>query len=494
MISSTATTLPLGLRVTSRATHSSTREGLSSVYDSLRSSLDVAYQQALAFLEGLPARSVASEKTYAELCELLDTPDCERPSDPASVIAELAAVADQGVVASAGGRYFGFVIGGSVPAAAAADWLTTIWDQNAMNATSSPFAAAVEAVAMKWLIELLHLPPHVSAGFVTGGQMANFTGLAAARHHVLSQVGWDVERRGLAGAPEVKVVVGGERHATIDRAVRYLGLGLDAIREVPVDRQGRMDAGALADLLDQIDGPTIVCAQAGNVNSGAFDPLDEICDVAARHNSWVHVDGAIGLWALASDEYRPLLRGYERADSWATDGHKLLNVPYDIGLIFCAHPDAHTASMRLRDLPYIARGTERSGSDWAPEMSRRARGVPIYAALRSLGCSGVADIVDRSCVLARRFADRLSAEEDIEVLNDVVFNQVLVRILDPGGDHDSRTRAVVTKIQQDGTCWMGGTVWQGRAAIRISVANWSTTTEDVDRSVDAIVRAAKADR
>lgn len=456
-----------------------------------RSSLDVAYQQALAFLEGLPARTVASEKTYAELCGLLDTPDRETPSDPATVVAKLAAVADQGVVASAGGRYFGFVIGGSVPAAVAADWLTTIWDQNAMNATSSPFAAAVETVALKWLIELLHLPAHVSAGCVTGGQMANFTGLAAARHHVLGQAGWDVERRGLAGAPEVKVIVGGERHATIDRAVRYLGLGLDSVRVVPADRQGRMNVSALAELLDRLDGPTIVCAQEGNVNSGAFDPLEEICDAAARHDAWVHVDGAIGLWALASAEYRSLLRGYERADSWAADGHKLLNVPYDSGLIFCSHPDSHMASMRLQDLPYITRGAERSGSDWSPEMSRRARGVPIYAAVRSLGYSGIADIVDRCCALARRFADRLSAEEGIEVLNDVVFNQVLVRILDPDGDHDGRTRAVVAKIQQDGTCWMGGTVWQGRAAIRISVANWSTTTEDVDRSVDAIVRAAR---
>jgi glutamate/tyrosine decarboxylase-like PLP-dependent enzyme len=456
---------------------------------SYRPVLDVAFDYALQFLDSLPERRAFPEMPYAELRELLGTRGAGESVDASQVIAELAQVADRGVVASPGGRYFGFVIGGSVPAALAADWLTATWDQNAAGFAASPFASAIEEVTMKWIIELLGLPPHVSCGFVTGGQMANVTGLAAARHHVLARAGWDVERQGLVGTPAIRVLVGAERHLSIDQALRFLGIGTDAIVEVGVDSQGRMDPSALREALAGWDGPAIVCAQAGNINSGSVDPLDAICDVAAGSDAWMHVDGAIGLWAVTSERYRPLLRGLERADSWATDAHKWLNVPYDSGLVFCAHPDAHKAAMSI-DAPYIVRGPERPGADWTPEWSRRARAVPIYAAIRSLGRAGIVGIVERCCAHAQRFAAALSAAEGVEVLNDVVLNQVVVRFPDPDGDHDARTRAVIAKVQDDGVCWLGGTVWQGRAAMRISVTNWSTTDDDVERSIGAILRAA----
>ena len=392
-------------------------------------------------------------------------------------------------MATPGGRFFGFVIGGSLPAALAADWLASAWDQNAGLYVAAPAASVVEEVCGAWLSELFGLPEGISFGLVTGGQMANFTALAAARHHVLERAGWDVEADGLLGAPRVRVLVGEERHVTIDRALRFLGLGTSSLRPVPADEQGRMRPDALRSALAESSGPTIVCAQAGNVNTGAFDPLDAICDAAG--DAWVHVDGAFGMWAAASPSLRHLVRGIERADSWATDAHKWLNVPYDSGLAFCAHPDVHRAAMGTQAsyLVYSEAG-ERDQLDWNPEASRRARGFPIYAAIRSLGRSGVADLIDRCCAHARRFAEALAREPGVEVLADVVLNQVLVRFLDPGGDHDARTRAVVEAVQQDGTCWLGGTTWQGKAAMRISVSNWSTTTEDVDRSVAAILRAA----
>jgi glutamate/tyrosine decarboxylase-like PLP-dependent enzyme len=348
----------------------------------------------------------------------------------------------------------------------------------------------VEEVCGAWLSELFGLPEGISFGLVTGGQMANFTALAAARHHVLERAGWDVEADGLLGAPRVRVLAGEERHVTIDRALRFLGLGTSSLRPVPADEQGRMRPDALRSALAESSEPTIVCAQAGNVNTGAFDPLDDICDAAG--DAWVHVDGAFGMWAAASPSLRHLVRGIELADSWATDAHKWLNVPYDSGLAFCAHPGVHRAAMGTQAsyLVYSQAG-ERDQLDWNPEASRRARGFPIYAAIRSLGRSGVADLVDRCCAHARRFAEALAREPGVEVLADVVLNQVLVRFVDPGGDHDGRTRAVVEAVQEDGTCWLGGTTWQGKAAMRISVSNWSTTTEDVDRSVAAILRAAR---
>jgi glutamate/tyrosine decarboxylase-like PLP-dependent enzyme len=457
----------------------------------LRPLLNDAATYATEFLERLPERIVAPTATAEELRKELGGPLPDGPRQPQLVVAELARSAEQGLMATPGGRFFGFVIGGSLPAALAADWLTSAWDQNAGLYAAAPAASVVEEVCGAWLIELFGLPPQVSYGLVTGCQMANFTALAAARHSVLEAADWDVEIDGLVGAPPIRVIVGEERHVTIDRALRFLGLGTTNLRTVPADAQGRMRADALRDALSESSGPTIVCAQAGNVNTGAVDPLRSICAAAQEAGAWVHIDGAFGMWAAASPSLRHLVEGMEDADSWATDAHKWLNVPYDSGLVFCAHPAAHQAAMSSHASYLVhSEGRERDEMDWNPEFSRRARGFPVYAALRSLGRSGVADLVDRCCAHARSFAEALGQEPGVEVLNDVVLNQVLVRFLDSGGDHDARTRAVVKAVQEDGTCWLGGTTWQGKAAMRISVSNWSTTAEDVDRSVEAILRAA----
>jgi glutamate/tyrosine decarboxylase-like PLP-dependent enzyme len=451
--------------------------------------LGEAFDQALAYLEGLPGRPVPGRAGLAELRAALGGPLPERPLDPREVVAELATAAEPGVVATAGGRYFGFVVGGATPAALAADWLTSAWDQNAALYVLGPAASVVEEVAGAWLAELLGLPAGVSVGLVTGGQMANFTGLAIALRGLLDRAGWDVESDGLWGAPRVRVLAGQGRHGTIDRALRFLGAG--AVEAVDADDQGRLRPAALAAALDRGSGPAIVCAQLGNVNSGALDPVGEICQVAHACGAWVHVDGAFGMWAAASPRLRPLVAGVERADSWATDAHKWLNVPYDSGLVFCAHPEAHRAAMGTR-AGYLVhgRGDQRDSLDYNPDHSRRARGFAVYAAVRALGRQGVADLVERCCGLAGRFAERLGAADGVEVLNQVVLNQVLVRFLAADGDHDARTRRVVERTQQDGTCWMSGTTWQGKAAMRISVSNWSTDEADVDRSVAAILRRA----
>lgn len=450
--------------------------------------LDTAYQQALAYLSGLPDRPVGARASLPELRAALGGAMPEHPGDAGEVVAALAAAAEPGLVATPSGRFFGFVIGGATPAALAADWLTAAWDQNAGLYAAAPSAAVVEEVALGWLAELLGLPADVTAGFVTGGQMANFTGLAAARHEVLRRAGWDVETDGLIGAPRMRVLAGVERHDTVDRALRYLGLGTAAIVPVEVDQQGRMIVEALRRELRAGSGPVIVCAQVGNVNSGGIDPVAEICDAAHEAGGWVHVDGAFGLWAAASPRLRPLLAGVERADSWATDAHKWLNVPYDSGLVFCAHPAAHRAAMGVR-ASYLIHGTgdERDQMDYNPEFSRRARGFPVYAAIRALGRFGIAELVERGCTLARSFAEQLAAHDGVEVLAEVVLNQVLVRFLAPDGDHDAHTRRVVQLVQRDGTCWMSGTTWRGQAAMRISVSNWSTDQTDVDRSVAAIL-------
>jgi glutamate/tyrosine decarboxylase-like PLP-dependent enzyme len=459
----------------------------------LRPLLDSAAAHAAEFLEGLPERRVAPTATAEELREELGGPLPEEPLEPGRVVADLARAAEPGLMATAGGRFFGFVIGGSLPAALGADWLASAWDQNAGLYVAAPAASVAEEVCGAWLIELFGLPREVSYGFVTGCQMANFTALAAARHSVLGAVGWDVEAAGLAGAPPIQVIVGEERHVTIDRALRFLGLGTANIRPVPADTQGRMRADALGAALAESPGPTIVCTQAGNVNTGSVDPLRDICEAAHGAGAWVHVDGAFGMWAAATPGLRHLVEGIERADSWATDAHKWLNVPYDSGLVFCAHPAAHRAAMGSQASYLVqSEGGERDGLNWNPEASRRARGFPVYAAIRSLGRTGIADLVDRCCAHAQRFAEALAQEPTAEVLNEVVLNQVLVRFLDAGGDHDARTRAVVKAVQDDGTCWLGGTTWQGKAAMRISVSNWSTTTDDVDRSVEAILRAARS--
>jgi glutamate/tyrosine decarboxylase-like PLP-dependent enzyme len=453
--------------------------------------LEAAAAHATQFLRGLAERPVAARAGAEELAARLGGPLPDGPSDPAEVVAQLAKLADDGLVASAGPRYFGFVVGGSLPAALAADWLAAAWDQNAGLFVLGPAAATVEDVAAGWLTDLLGLPSTATTGFVTGGLGANFTCLAAARHHVLAAAGWDVERDGLIGAPPVEVVVGAERHVTIDIALRYLGLGSGRLRVVPTDGQGRMDAAALPGVLAACQGPTIVCAQAGNVNSGAFDPLPAICAAAHGHGAWVHVDGAFGLWAAASPALRHLVAGVEQADSVATDAHKWLNVPYDSGLAFVARPEAHLAAFaKVASYFVLGQGGERDPDAFTPEASRRARGFPVWAALRSLGRSGVAAMIERGCGQARRFADALGAAEGVEVLNEVVLNQVLVRFPDPGGDHDGRTAEVIRRVQAGGTLWLGGTSWHGMTAMRISVSNWSTTAADVDRSVAAILAAA----
>jgi glutamate/tyrosine decarboxylase-like PLP-dependent enzyme len=415
----------------------------------------------------------------------LGRPMPQKGTAAASVISELAAAADRGVVAHTGPRYFGFVIGGSMPVTTAADWLTSAWDQNSGLYATSPAASVVEEVAASWLLELLQLPRNASVGFVTGCGMANFTGLAAARHHVLRQTGWDVELDGLNGAPPINLIVGDEVHVTVLTAMRMLGLGTRSVKRVPADAQGRMIAAELRKTLAQCSGPTIVCAQAGNVNTGSFDPLLEITAAAKEKNAWVHVDGAFGLWAGVSDELKHLLAGAEAADSWATDAHKWLNVPYDSGLVMCAHPEAHRSAMTVTAAYLVQSDKERDPFEWTPEFSRRGRGFTVYAALKHLGQEGVSEMIERCCARARQMAELLGRHPDVEILNDVVLNQVLVRF----GKSDELTREVIFRVQQDGTCWLGGTTWHNMAAMRVSVSNWSTTEHDIDVSADAILRA-----
>jgi glutamate/tyrosine decarboxylase-like PLP-dependent enzyme len=450
---------------------------------------------AASWLEDLPERPVRPAASRDELLAALDSPLPDAPGDALSIFEELAKSAEPGVMATTSGRFFGFVIGGATPASIAADWLTSVWDQNSGLYVAAPSSSVVEEIVGRWLIELLGLPSDASFGLVTGGQMANFTGLAAARHHVLEARGWDVQAKGLAGGPPIRVLANETRHDTIDRALRYLGLGTDSIEPVSADDQGRMDVDALRAALATADAPTIVCAQAGNVNSGAFDLFEEVCDAAHEAGAWVHVDGAFGLWAGATPKHRHLVKGVERADSWATDAHKWLNVPYDSGIAFCAHPSSHRAAMSVHASYLIhASGGERDQMDWTPEFSRRARGFPLYAGMRALGRQGIAEMIERCCDHARRFAAILGADGEVEVLNDIVLNQTLVRFLSTDGDHDAKTRKVVELVQEDGTCWMSGTTWHGSAAMRISVSNWSTTAEDVDRSCDAILRIARSAR
>lgn len=457
----------------------------------LRALLEEVARYAASFVSSLPDRPVGTSVTLDEMRSRLDGPLPEEPTDASVVIDELSAAAEPGILGTTSGRFFGFVIGGATPASLAADWLTSTWDQNAGLYVASPAAATVEDVSGRWLLEMLGLPATASVGFVTGGQMANFTGLAAARHHVLAQAGWDVETAGLQGAPRVRVVANETRHDTIDRSLRYLGLGTAVIEPVAADDQGRMSASSLANVLGGGDGPTIVCSQAGNVNSGAFDPFEEICDIAHEAGAWVHVDGAFGLWAGVTPSKRALVAGVEQADSWATDAHKWLNVPYDSGLVFCAHPDSHRAAMSVHASYLIhAEGAQRDEMDWNPEFSRRARGFTVYAAIRAMGRSGIEEMVERCCTHAQLFAEILGDEAGVEILNDVVLNQVLVRFLSEDGDHDAKTRTVVTGVQQEGTAWMSGTTWRGDAAMRISVSNWSTTRSDVERSCEAILKIA----
>ena len=402
-----------------------------------------------------------------------------------------------GLMGMGSGRFFGFVIGGALPAAIGADWLVTAWDQNTGLFAPTPAMSVIEEIAGRWIVELLGLPAESSFAFVTGGQMANTTALAAARHHVLDARGWDVEHDGLAGSPPIRLVVGEEVHVTIPRGARLLGLGTRSQEIVAVDANGAMVAADLERVLSSgPDQPTIVCCQAGNINTGAIDPIAELADVAHAHGAWLHVDGAIGLWAAAGANRRDL-DGLEHADSWSTDAHKWLNVPYDCGITICRHPAAHRAAMTATAsyLVQAAPGTDRDPVDWNPEFSRRARGVPVYAALATSGRAGITAIVERCCAHAQRFAEALATEPGVAVLNDVVLNQVLVRFLAPSGreeDHDARTRSVIAAVQADGTCWLGGSTWRNQAVMRISVSSAATTNDDVTASLAAVIAAARA--
>jgi glutamate/tyrosine decarboxylase-like PLP-dependent enzyme len=440
---------------------------------------DVARRSA-AYLESVPGRRVSPAPESVSRLAQLGGPVPEGSSDPAEVIRLLDEIGSPATVTSTGGRYFGFVIGGALPATLAANWLAGAWDQNAAFTVMSPVAAALEEIALGWLREIIGLPAQCGAGFVTGATAANFACLAAARTALLAHAGWDVEERGLYGAPELSVVVGDEVHVSALKPLAMLGLGRSRVTRVPADEQGRMRAAALPPL----DERTIVCIQAGNVNTGAFDPAAEICEAARRVGAWVHVDGAFGLWAAAAPTRRHLFEGFLAADSWAVDCHKWLNVPYDSGLAFVREPKHLQRAMALSAAAYLQPGTSREPANYTPEASRRARGVEIWAALRSLGRSGLAEMVERSCALAARFAEGLS-RAGIRVLNDVVLNQVLVSFGDP-----AETRRVIAEVQRDGTCWCGGTEWQGHTAMRVSVSCYQTTEDDIDRSVAAIVRIA----
>jgi glutamate/tyrosine decarboxylase-like PLP-dependent enzyme len=444
--------------------------------------LDDAARRAQAYLASLPERPVAPRPEAVARLTAWDEPLPDQPQDPAETLRLLDDVGSPATMAMAGPRFFGFVIGGALPATVAAQWLATAWDQNTGLDEITPATSKLERVALGWLLDVLRLPAGSAGGFVTGATVANFTALAAARHAVLARVGWNVEAHGLQGAPPLTIVIGAEAHPTLLKALGLLGLGRERAQVVEVDRQGRMRA----DALPHLQGPAIVCMQAGNVNTGAFDPAEEIVAWARDAGAWVHVDGAFGLWAAASAELRPLVRGVSEADSWATDAHKWLNVPYDSGLAFVRDPSALGSAMAVH-ASYLPRTAARDPFDFTPELSRRARGVEVWAALRTLGRAGLAGMLERTCRHARRFAQGLEAA-GYEVLNQVVLNQVLVSFGDPAA-----TERVIAALQADGTCWCGSTVWQGRTAMRISVSCWATTDADVERSLGAMLRVAKAE-
>ncbi|HEY2636858.1 MAG TPA: pyridoxal-dependent decarboxylase, partial [Solirubrobacteraceae bacterium] len=447
-----------------------------------------AADHAVAHLASLPDRPVGARTDVAALRAALDRELPDHGVAPEQVIDDLVADAGPGLNATPGPRFFGFVIGGAQPAALAADWLVGAWDQNAALYVASPAAAVIEEVAAGWALDVLGLPPTASVGFVTGGQMANATCLAAARHAVLARAGWDVEAHGLAGAPPLDVYVGEQAHVTVFAALRLLGLGAGRAVRIAADDQGRMLPEALAAALAAGNGLAIVCAQAGEINTGAFDPLEPIVDAVAAHGAWLHVDGAFGLWAAASPRRAALVRGLERADSWVADAHKWLNVPYDSSLAIVADPAAHVAAMNAAAayLPASAGGVP-DPSSLVPELSRRARGVPVYAALRALGRAGLAELVDRCCDLAAEMAEALAASGRFRIINDVVLNQALAV---PEGIAGEDLPRLAAAIQAEGTCWIGPTVHRGTPALRVSVSNWSTTSEDIARSAAAIIAAA----
>ena len=468
--------------------------------------LEAALARASAYLDGIGERDVVARATAGGLRRALGGPLPAGPQDPVAVVNRLADAAADGTMASQGPRYFGFVVGGSLPAAVAADWLVSTWDQNAGLYVLSPLVSVAEDVAGGWVREIAGLSDEWTAGFTTGCQMANFTCLAVARHLMYERAGWDVGANGLFGAPPLDVVVSDESHYTIFNSLRYLGLGSARVHRVPTDEQGRMRADRLSALLDQLSNasetqlsnPVIVCAQAGNVNTGAFDPIDAIADACEKRGAWLHVDGAFGLWALASPSRAHLAKGIQRADSIATDAHKWLNVPYDCGIAMTRHRHGHRSAMTLQAAYIEETAAERDPHEYVAEESRRGRAVTVYAALASLGRDGLRDLVDRCCDHARRMAAAVAKHPHVRVLNDVVLNQALIRIEPEGGLPDSpeahaaadaATRAVIDAVQQGGECWLSGTTWHGMTAIRFSVSNWSTTEADIDRSAAAILEA-----
>ena len=447
-----------------------------------REALARAHEHALSWLDSVESRDVPARATAAETADRLGRELPQAPSDPAAVVDLLADAARDGLTAMSSGRFFGFVIGGTHPAGLAADWLVSAWDQNNGLRAVTPATTAVEDVAAAWLLDLLGLPPASAVGFTTGATMANFTALAAARGEMLRRAGWDVDADGLIGAPRLRVLVGEERHNTVDLGLRYLGLGRPEV--VPADSQGRMRADALAEILRSDRGrPTVVVLQAGNIHSGSFDPFPELVRLAHDVDAWVHVDGAFGLFAAASERLRHLTAGYAAADSWGTDAHKTLSVPYDCGIVIVRDRVSLTKAMSLHGDFFIQDATQGDPFDLVPEISRRARGVPVWAVLRGLGRTGVANLVDRLARHARAFADGFAAMEGAEVLNEVPYTQVCVSF-----GSDERTREVVRRVLADGTAWMSGSIWQGRAVLRISVCDWATTDEDVERSLAALER------
>lgn len=446
----------------------------------MRDILNDSAQRALAYLENIDQRKVAPDPEAVAALKELDQPLGDGPTDPHEVLAILDKYISPATLATTGGRFFGFVIGGSYPVTVAANWMAAAWDQNTGLYEPTPGTAYLEEVVLKWLLDLFELPPDSGGAFVTGATVANLCGLAAGRHVVLERAGWDIEGQGLFGAPPVTVIITDEAHPVLFKSLGLLGLGRKRVVRVPTDSQGRMRP----DQLPPISGPTLVSLQAGNVNTGSFDPFEEIIDVVHEAGGWVHVDGAFGLWAAVSPPYQHLTAGMSKADSLATDAHKYLNVPYDSGLLLVRQPEALRAAMAITAEYLPTKSEHRNPDDYTPELSRRGRGIEVWAVLKFLGKNGLARLVDETCRHARRFAERL-ADAGYEILNDVVLNQVLVSFGEP-----EKTRQVIKDIQEDGTCWMGGTEWQGHTAMRISVSSWATTDEDVEKSLDAIVRIA----
>ncbi len=455
----------------------------------MKPELKRAAELAAEYIESFDHHKVSEEVDSETLRSRLHkelTPD---GLPPLQVIDELAQDTRDGLLNSASGRFFGWVIGGGIPVSIAADWLTSAWNQNAAAYACSPSSAIIEDVVAIWLKDMLGLPQTASYAFVTGCQMAHVTALSAARHRVLADKGWSAEKQGLAGSPPIRVLVG-EHHETLLRALRHLGIGTDAVIQVEQKDDGTINVEALRIELEKFpDMPTIVSLAAGDLNRGAFDPFDEVCDLAHAHNAWVHIDGAFGLWVASSERYSHLVKGIEKADSWATDAHKWLNVPYDSGIAFVADSESHKIAMTIPAAYKVEVDNVRDQFEWGPEWSRRARGIPIYAALRSLGRSGVGEMIERCCDLTHDFVQKLGQLSGVEVLTTPVINQGLVRFLDPDGDHDTRTDEIITRINAGGEAWFGPTQWHGMRVMRISLSNFRTTPEDIERAVAAVKAA-----